>query len=172
MALPTTAGSEARERSTDARVRHDCDGRARRRVAFSLLIRRAMRDHRGFTLIEVLVVIVIIGVLAGLAIAQYAGFRARGYDTKVAAAVRGVATGEEAYYAENRIYAAAIDDLRGMSLGDVAITIGPGNSGDLASSFRVTGTHPGTPRTFSWVSDPAPGTPNFFEADANGAAHG
>lgn len=128
-----------------------------------------MRDHRGFTLIEVLVVIVIVGVLAGLAIAQYAGFRARGYDTKVAAAVRGVATGEEAYYAENRVYAAAVDDLRGMTLGDVAITIGPGNSGDMASSFRVTGRHPGTPRSFSWVSDPAPGTPNFVEGEASAA---
>ncbi|MCC6766872.1 MAG: prepilin-type N-terminal cleavage/methylation domain-containing protein [Deltaproteobacteria bacterium] len=124
-----------------------------------------MRDHRGFTLIEVLIVLVLVGVLAGLAISQYAGFRRRGYDSKVAATVRGVATGEEAYYAENRIYATSVGELRGMTLGDVEIAITAGNSGNLASSFRVTGTHPGTPRTFTWVSDPAPGSPNLIEGD-------
>lgn len=127
---------------------------------------RDHRDNRGFTLIEVLVVIVIVGVLAGLAISQYASFRARGFDSKVAAAVRGVATGEEAYYAANRAYAATVDDLGGTTVGDVAITIGPGNTGNLGTSFRVTGTHPGTQRRFTWVSDPEPGSPNLIESDA------
>ena len=122
-----------------------------------------MRDHRGFTLIEVLVVIVLIGVLAGIAIAQYASFRSRGYDSKVAAAVRGIATGEEAYYAENRVYAADVDDIHGMVAGDVAIAILPGNSGNLNSSFRVVGTHPGTTRRFIWLSDPGPGQANLIE---------
>ncbi len=125
-----------------------------------------MRDHRGFTLIEVLVVLVLIGVLAGIAISQYASFRARGYDSKVAAAVRGVATGEEAYYAQNRTYAADVDHIHGMVIGDVSIEITPGNSGDLDSSFRVVGTHPGTPRTFTWLSDPGPGEPNLVEAES------
>ena len=128
-----------------------------------------MRDHRdtrGFTLIEVLVVIVIVGVLAGIAIAQYARFRTQGFDSKVVAAVRGVATGEEAYYAENRAYAPALDDLRDAVVGDVAITIAPGNSGSLGTSFRVTGTHPGTSRSFTWLSDPEPGMPNLVEGDA------
>jgi prepilin-type N-terminal cleavage/methylation domain-containing protein len=121
-----------------------------------------MRDHRGFTLIEVLVVIVLIGVLGGIAIAQYASFRSRGYDSKVAAAVRGVATSEEAYYAQNRVYASDVDDIK-MAVGDVAIAILPGNSGNLNSSFRVVGTHPGTTRRFTWWSDPAPGEPNLSE---------
>ena len=64
-----------------------------------------MRDQRGFSLIEVLVVIVMIGVLAGIAISQYASYRARSFDGRVAAAIRGVATSEEAYYAENHEYA-------------------------------------------------------------------
>ena len=122
-----------------------------------------MRDHRGFTLIEVLVAIVLIGVLSGIAITQYASFRARGYDSKVAAVVRGVATGEEAYYAEKRNYAASVGDIRGMVIGDVAIAILPGNSGDFNSSFRVVGSHPGASRRYTWLSDPAPGEPNLIE---------
>jgi prepilin-type N-terminal cleavage/methylation domain-containing protein len=121
-----------------------------------------MRDQRGFTLIEVLVVIVLIGVLSGLAISQYASFRARGFDSKVAAAVRGVATGEEAYYAENQTYAADAEALNSIVVGDVAIAIAAGNSGDLNRSFRIVGTHPGAARTFTWVSDPAPGEPNLI----------
>ena len=122
-----------------------------------------MRDQRGFTLIEVLVVIVLVGVLASLAISQYAGFRARAFDRKVAAAVRGVATSEEAYYAENRSYAADVDELHSMTTGDVAIAISAGNSGDLNSSFRVVGTHPAATRAFTWVSDPGPGEPNLIQ---------
>jgi type IV pilus assembly protein PilA len=121
-----------------------------------------MRDQRGFTLIEVLVVIVLVGVLSGLAISQYASFRSRGYDSKVVAAVRGVATGEEAYYADNRVYAADIDELKTTVTGDVVITISAGNSGDLNSSFRIVGTHPGAGRAFIWLSDPAPGEPNLI----------
>jgi prepilin-type N-terminal cleavage/methylation domain-containing protein len=120
-----------------------------------------MRDHRGFTLIEVLVVIVLVGVLSGIAIAQYASFRASGYDSKVAAAVRGVATGEEAYYAEKRVYAANVHQLNDLPVGDVTITISAGNSGNLNSSFRVVGTHPGAARTFTWQSDPPLGEPNL-----------
>lgn len=163
MARPIPTGRELRVVPTFPGSRHDCDGGARKRVAFRLLNRIPMRDHRGFTLIEVLVVIVMVGVLAGLAISQYAGYRSRSFDGKVAAAVRGVATSEEAYYAEEREYAGDVDTLRTMATGDVTIAITAGNSGTLDTSFRVVGTHPNATRTFTWVSDPRPGEPNLLE---------
>lgn len=124
-----------------------------------------MRDHRGFTLLEVLMILVLIGVLAGISIQQYAVYRARSYDSRVAAAVRGVATGEEAYFASHEIYASDLDDLdKAMVAGDVAITILPGNSGSLGSSFRVVGTHP-EGRSHTWISDPLPGSPNLTVND-------
>ncbi len=124
-----------------------------------------VRDTRGFTLLELLVVTSIIGILASIAIPQYAAFRARGFDSKVASAVRHVATGQEAHYAANKIYAPAVTDLEGMVLDDVSITISPGNSGDLSSSFRIHGTHPQAEHEYDWVSDPAPGEPNFIISD-------
>ncbi len=121
-----------------------------------------MRTDRGFTLIEVLVVIVLIGVLSGLAITQYARFRASSYDSKVASAVRGAATGEEAYYAEHLAYAPDVATLQSIPSDDVRLVITAGNTGNLASSFRIVGTHPGAAKSYTWVSDPVPGEPNLL----------
>ncbi len=120
------------------------------------------RHQGGFTLIELLVVTSIIGILASIAIPQFAAYRARGYDSKVAAAVRHVATGEEAYFATHSTYTSDVNALDGMVLADVTITISAGNSGDLVSSFKVHGTHAQASHDFDWVSDPAPGEPNFL----------
>jgi type IV pilus assembly protein PilA len=116
-----------------------------------------MRDARGFSLIEVLVIIVLVGVLSGLAISQYAAFRASSFDSKVTATVRGVATGEEAYYAQYQSYAADVTTLKNVPVDDVDLVITPGNSGNLATSFRIVGTHPGARKTSTWISDPAAG---------------
>lgn len=134
----------------------------------ALLPRRPMlSDHRGFTLLELLLVIVLIGILSGLAIAQVASYRARGYDSQVSAAVRAVATSEEAYYASHQRYAADLATLGDVAPGGVAVAIAPGNSGNLATSFRIEGSHPNAGVRVTWTSDPAPGEPSFVAAPAS-----
>ena len=169
MAPPTTPAAEVRVPASPASHRHDRVVRLDHPMAPRLLIGLRMRDNRGFSLIEVLVIIVLVGVLAGIAIAQYASFRSRGVDSKIAAVVRGVATSEEAFYAAHRFYTGNLADLDGMSIGDVTIALSPGNSGSLATSFRVAGSHTGTERTFTWLSDPLPGEPNLRD-DGGGSA--
>ena len=48
---------------------------------------------------------------------------------------------------------------------DVQITISAGNSGDIASSFRIHGLHPQASHEYDWVSDPLPGEPNLVISD-------
>lgn len=48
-----------------------------------------MRDRRGFTLIEVLIVVLILGVLAQVAMATFASFTARSAYTEVVLAAQG-----------------------------------------------------------------------------------
>lgn len=63
-----------------------------------------MRNEKGFTLIELLVVIAIIGILAAIAIPQFAAYRQRGFDARAKSDLRNVATAEEAYFADNEAY--------------------------------------------------------------------
>lgn len=126
----------------------------------------ATRHESGFTLLELLVVVSIVGILASIAIPQYASYRARGFDSIVESQVRHVATGQEAYFASNSTYSTDIASLDGMVLEEaVEITISAGNSGDIASSFRIHGLHPQASHEYDWVSDPLPGEPNLVISD-------
>lgn len=63
-----------------------------------------LRSDAGFTLIELLVVVAIIGILAAIAIPQFAAYRRRGYDAQVRSDLRNAASAQEAYFAENSQY--------------------------------------------------------------------
>jgi type IV pilus assembly protein PilA len=65
-----------------------------------------LRSQEGFTLIELLVVIAIIGILAAIAIPQFAAYRKRGYEATLKADLRNAATAEEAYFAQSQAYKA------------------------------------------------------------------
>ena len=63
----------------------------------------------GFTLLELLTVVGIVGVLAAVAIPQYATYRQKGYDALANADLKNAATAEEAYYATNEAYVSCDD---------------------------------------------------------------
>lgn len=90
-----------------------------------------MRNEKGFTLIELLVVVAIIGILAAIAIPQFATYRQRAFDARAQSDLRNTMTAEEAYFVDHETYTSDPTDLPGFTSSDgVTLTI---NAADATS---------------------------------------
>lgn len=63
------------------------------------MLNKFRKSEKGFTLIELLIVVAIIGILAAIAIPQFAKYRERGYNSQAMSDVRNTRTDIEGYYA-------------------------------------------------------------------------
>ena len=70
-----------------------------------------MRGKRGFTLIEVLIVVIILGILATIAVPQFTKMVARSRTAEAYATIGAIKTAEEIYRLENASYTATLADL-------------------------------------------------------------
>ena len=62
------------------------------------------RNQKGFTLIELMIVIAIIGILAAIAIPQFAKYRQNAFNSAAQSDLRNGKSTLEAYFSENYQY--------------------------------------------------------------------
>jgi prepilin-type N-terminal cleavage/methylation domain-containing protein len=84
-------------------------------------MRRSIRP--GFTFIEILVVMVVMGVLAGIGVPRIRNMKERAYQATLRSDLGALRTAEEAYFAENQRYATDVTLLDFRRSANVAITI-------------------------------------------------
>ena len=70
-----------------------------------------MRKFKGFTLIELMIVVAIIGILAALAIPNFMKFQARSKQSEAKSNLKSVFTAEKSYYAEHDTYSPYVADI-------------------------------------------------------------
>ncbi len=82
-----------------------------------------LRKRDGFTLVEILIVIVIVGILAGMAMMQWHDKKVDAFVASMKSDLRNVAAAQEAYYSDNQTYASDLDQLAVRASTDVTVTV-------------------------------------------------
>jgi type II secretion system protein G len=117
-----------------------------------------MRNQKGFTLIELMIVVAIIGILTAIAFPLYANIQARARVAKAQADARTLASAVVIYSAHTGVLPGSLNDLSSSVVG-----IGGGPAGPFISPIPTTPT--GWGGTYGYTPTPANGT---FTISASG----
>jgi len=110
------------------------------------------RNRWGFTLIELLIVTAIIGVLAAIAIPQYASYRVKTMDAAAKSALHQLAKAQEHYYLSANKYTAVRANLFAISGWTVEPPVSVTIVGATTSAWSATARHNSSPHTFTYDS--------------------
>ena len=109
-------------------------------------------NAKGFSLVELLVVVALIGLLAAIAIPQFVSYRARAVDSQMKSDLKNAALAMDSYFAEKKEYPTTVAAIVSVGFNQsegVALTIAI----STPSSFTLTATKPsGTQPNFTFNS--------------------
>jgi len=105
--------------------------------------------RKGFTLVEVMIVVAIIALLAAISIPNLLRARLNANETAAIAGLRTIVTGQHGYRTGNSNYAAALTDLSGATPPYIDSALGSGNKQGYTFTLGV-----GNSTMFAVVANP------------------
>lgn len=72
---------------------------------------KRLANKKGFTLIELMIVVAIIGILAAIAIPNFLKYQAKSKQAEAKTNLKGIFTSETAYFGEQNFYSASFDSI-------------------------------------------------------------
>mgnify|MGYP001156567952 CR=1 FL=1 len=116
-----------------------------------------MKDQRGMTLLELMIVVAILGVVAGIAIPMYSGYLDSAHRTECQNEVAAIELALAEFFLDNNTYFAGGDigtiqansagmytpsyaDAAAIAAANCTYTVGAGSTGNISSSYTITAT--------------------------------
>ena len=119
----------------------------------SYCIRRKLRQNEGFTLLELLVVIAVLGILAAIVMQQFVIYRSRAVDTQMRSDLKSAAMAMESYFADFQSYPTSVGGIS---------TVGYRKTSGVALTINVT-----SPNSFILTASKPSGTQASFTFDSS-----
>jgi type IV pilus assembly protein PilA len=108
------------------------------------------RGQRGFTIIELVFIVLILALLAAIAIPQFVAYRTRAYNTAANVAVRSAYTATQSFFSVSPggTVSVALLSVYGYNAANVSIILTLGGAGKI-TNFTLQAIHSGGSSTFT-----------------------
>ncbi|MEZ4600209.1 MAG: prepilin-type N-terminal cleavage/methylation domain-containing protein [Syntrophotaleaceae bacterium] len=94
------------------------------------MLNKFRKSQKGFTLIELLIVVAIIGILAAIAIPQFAAYRQRAFNSAATNDIVNIQKSQAAFFTDWQNFGRSIDTGAGGALGAGTSLDGPATAND------------------------------------------